>query len=138
MAGPTSSSRQYNYKKPSSFNFVSFLMVLAALAGAYWAWKFGPVYYKRYKVEEVLREGSSEASGIRRMNEAAQLQISQQVLDRVTERLQSRGITPEDNGLTVYFDDHYRRLEADYVVVVRHPVGKPTTVKVHRSVSVAE
>ena len=138
MVGPTSSSRQYNYKKPSSFNFVSFFLLLLALAGGYWAWKFGPVYYNRYKVEQILREGSAEASGIRRMNEGAQMQIEQKVVASVTEQIAARGVSPENNQLTVYFVDNYRSINADYVVVVHHPGGKKTTVKVHRSVSVAE
>ena len=137
MAGPTSSSRQYNYKKPSGFNFVTLLLLLLALAGAYWGWKFGPVYWNRFKAEEILHEGSAEASGIRRMNEASQLQIEQKVVASVTERLEARGIGAE-NQLTVYFEGHYATLNADYVVTVKHPIGKPTLVHVHRSVGVAE
>jgi hypothetical protein len=103
MVGPVSSSRQYKYKKPSSFNFVSVIMLLALVAGVYGAWKFGPVYYNRYKVDEILR-----------------------------------GIDTERNQLAVYFDDAYASLHADYVVVVRHPGGKRTTMSMHRSVGVPE
>ena len=55
MVGPASSSRKYDYKKPSSFNFVTLLLVLAVAAGGYWAFKFGPVYWNRFKAEEILR-----------------------------------------------------------------------------------
>jgi hypothetical protein len=138
MVGPASSSRQYNYKKPSSFNFVSLFMLLAVLAGGYWVWKYGPVYYDRYKVQAILSEGSSEASGIRRMSDAAQLQIEQTVTAHMIERIGARGITPEANLLKVYFLDHYATLNADYIVVVRHPGGRQRTVNVHRSASVSE
>lgn len=137
MAGPTSSSRQYNYKKPSSFNFVSLFLLLAAIAGGYAAWKFGPVYWGRFKAEEILHEGAAEASSIRRMNEAAQIQIEEKVIAGVTERLEARGIGA-DNDLRVYFEGNYATLNADYVVVVKHPGGKHTTIHVHRSVDVAE
>jgi hypothetical protein len=137
MVGPTSSSRQYNYKKPSSFNFVSLLLVLALAAGGYAAFKFGPVYWNRFKAEEILREGAAEASSIRRMNDAAQRQIEEKVIAGVTERLEARGIGA-DNALQVYFEGNYATLHADYVVTVKHPGGKRTIMHIRRSVDVAE
>jgi hypothetical protein len=137
MVGPTSSSRQYNYKKPSSFNFVSLVMLLLALAGAYAAWKFGPVYWNRFKAEEILREGAAEASSIRRMNDAAKIQIEEKVINGVIERLDARGIGAE-NDVHVYFDDDLRNLNVDYVVTVKLMGGKKKTIHVHRSVGVAE
>jgi hypothetical protein len=137
MVGPTSSSRQFNYKKPSSFNFVSLFLVLLVIAGAYAGWKFGPVYWNRFKAEEILQEGAAEASGIRRMNEAAQLQIADKVIAGVLERLEARGIGAE-NDVHVHFEDNLGTLNVDYVVVVKHPGGKHTTIHVHRSVDVAE
>ena len=138
MAGPASSSRRYDYKKPSSFNFVSFFMLLALLAGGYWAFKFGPVYYKRFKVDEAVQESATEATGIRRLNPAGQEQLRLQVEQRLRERLEQRGLSVEANRLSVYFDANFARLHADYDVTVRHPVGKPTTVKMRRKASVPE
>jgi hypothetical protein len=137
MVGQTSSSRQYNYKKPSSFNFVSLFFLLAAVAAAYGAWKFGPVYWNRFKAEEILQEGAAEASGIRRMNPDAQIQIAEKVIAGVTERLGARGIGAE-NDLRVYFEDDKRTLNADYVVVVKLVGGKRKAIHVHRTVGVAE
>jgi hypothetical protein len=137
MVGPASSSRKYDYKKPSSFNFVSLLMVLAVAAGGYWAFKFGPVYWNRFKAEEILREGAAEASSIRRMNDAAQIQIEEKVIGLVTDRLATRGIGA-DQDLHVYFEGNHATLNADYVVTVKHPGGKRTIIHVHRSVDVAE
>jgi hypothetical protein len=136
MSVPTSSSRQYNYKKPSSFNFVSLLFLLALVAGGYWAVKFGPVYWNRFKAEEILREGAAEASGIRRMNEAAQLQIEQKVIAGVLDRLESRGIGAEQDA-KVFFTDNDASLELTYVVTVKHPGGKRTVIHVHRSAEVS-
>jgi hypothetical protein len=138
MVGPASSSRQYSYKKPSSFNLVSALMLLALAAGVYGAWKFGPVYYKRYKVDEILRAGSAEASGIRALNQGARAGIEERVLAGVVDRLGGLGIDAERSQLAVYFDDAYASLHADYVVVVRHPGGKRTTMNMHRSVPISE
>ena len=137
MVGPTSSSRQYTYKKPSSFNFVTLVLVLVVAAGGYWAFKFGPVYWNRFKAEEILREGAAEATSISRMNEAAQMQLEQKVIAGVTERLAGRGIGA-DNDLHVYFEGNFATLNADYVVTVKHPGGKRTIMHIHRSVGVAE
>jgi hypothetical protein len=139
MAGPvSSSSREYNFKKPSSVNFVSVLMLLAVLAGGYWVWKYGPVYYNRFKVDEILREGAVEATGLRRMTDAAQQQLQAKIVGTVIERVGGRGITVEDNGLQVYFSDDIRTLHADYYVIVKHLNGKTKTVTVRRSESVPE
>ncbi len=136
MAG---SSRSYNYKKPSSFNWVSALFVLGLLAGGYWLYKFAPVYYNRYQVDQILQQGRSEASGIQRLNWDSKDVVEARIINSVTEKILGRGISPEDNQLRVYFDDEYTTLNADYVVVVRHPAGKkPTTITVHRSVSLPE
>ena len=136
MSVPTSSSRQYNYKKPSSFNFVTLLFLLVLAAAGYWAVKFGPVYWNRFKAEEILREGAAEASGLRRMNEAAQLQIEEKVVAGVYDRLQSRGIGAEQDA-RVYFTENLGSLELTYVVTVKHPGGKRTVIHVHRSAEVS-
>jgi hypothetical protein len=138
MSGPASSSRQYDYKKPSSFNLVSFLMLIALAAGGYWGWKFGPVYWNRYKVEEIVREGAAEASSIRRMTEQAQLQIEQKVVSSVTQRLEDERHIGADNQVQVWFEGNYATLNVSYVVTVRHPFGKSTIVHVRRTAPVAE
>ena len=98
--------------------------------------KFGPVYWNRFKAEEILREGAAEASGIRRMTEAAQMEIEQKVIAGVVQRLEGRGIGAEQDA-KVYFTDNLGALELTYVVIVKHPGGKRTVIHVHRSAEVA-
>jgi hypothetical protein len=125
-------SPQYAYKKPSSFNLVSLLMLLAVLAGGYWAAKFGPVYWNRYKVDEILRDEAAKASSINVMNADAKEQLETQILASARERVAGRGV-PDP---VVYFDAGYRNLHADYEVVVKHPGGKTTLVRMRRKEAV--
>jgi hypothetical protein len=125
------SSRQYDYKKPSSFNFVSLLFVLAVAAGIYWGVKFGPVYWNRYKVDEILRDEAARATNMSVLNSDAQDELEKQVLKEARQRLEERGVQA-----SVYFDAAHKSLHADYDVVVKHPVGKPTLVRMRRKAKV--
>jgi hypothetical protein len=114
------------------------LLIVAVVAGGYWVWKFGPVYYNRYKVDEILQEGRSEATGIARMSPQGASETEAKIIAGITERVEARGLSLETNQLAVYFDGDYETLNVDYVVVIRHLLGQPTTMKMHRSVSVPE
>lgn len=129
MPSPTiSPNRGYNYKKPRKINLVSTVLILIAVGGAYSAWKFGPIYWKKYKVEEVLGSAKSAAEGTRidRLNPAGQSKEEDRIVEVATNHIIELGITPEEHGLQVYFTEGYRSINADYTVIVQHPFGKST------------
>lgn len=133
--------RAYNYKKPRSINPVSILMLLLVVGGVYASLRFGPVYWNRWKVDQILAEGAVQATNIATLNPTAQRSRDEQIVAEVVARIGERGITTDaldadGNELTVYFDEDYAKLVADWTVVVKHPVGKPTTLHFHRSADV--
>jgi|CXWL01.1.fsa_nt_gi hypothetical protein len=131
MSRPGPSS--YNFKQPRSFNFVSIGLILLGLAAAYSGFKFGPVYYKRYKVDQILRETKAKANDLYRMQSDRKPAEKRRLLDSTTEQIEALGITAEDNELDVYFGEMDDSINADWVVTVTHPVGSPTVMKMHRS-----
>lgn len=138
MPGPSiEPSKSYNYKKPRTINWVSTLFIIAGVAAAYGAWKFGPVYWQRYKVDEALdsARAKAEGEGIREYPKSAP-RIESDVLDALAARLAELGLNEEDHGLTLYFGDDYATLHADYRVVVQHPWGGSTELTFQRSVKV--
>jgi hypothetical protein len=52
-------SKGVRYKQPSSVNFVSFLLLALLLGAGYWAFCFGPAYFKNYQVKQLVHEAAS-------------------------------------------------------------------------------
>jgi len=116
-----------SYKQPRKLNFVSMLFLLAGLAGVYSLIQFGPPYWRKWKVKEVLSEAANKVYP-KRMNTDGEF-VRQ--TEKVTVR-EIRAAGVEDPGLRVEI-----RLEprvritalAEYDEVIRHPlVGKSTTL----------
>jgi hypothetical protein len=61
------------------------------------------------------------------MGRENQAKIEKKILADVKERLGERGITPEVNGLDVYFEEEFAALHAEYDVTIALPFGKSYT-----------
>ena len=48
-----------SYKRPSKINVVSVLVILVLLAGLYSLIQFGPPYWRKWKVKEILSSSAS-------------------------------------------------------------------------------
>ncbi len=128
----------YNYKKPRSFNLVSMFLLLLVAAGVYGAWKFGPPYWKRYKVDEILNEQKNVAGELQYMNSSSRVAIENKVLGEVYRRIKDDvGIEDtEEQPLQVGFANDYSYLWVKYQIVVKHPFGKRTKLDVERRATV--
>jgi hypothetical protein len=62
--------------------------------------------------------------------------VEQTIVTGTVSRIEALGITRQGNGLAVYFDAGYGALHADYTVVVKHPFGKQTVMKMERKVAI--
>ena len=128
----------YRFKKPRNINWVSLLMLAAGAFGVYLAVQFLPVYWKRYRVDRALQEAATQADSISLKNPETQRKIENETVSQVYSAIQGLGITtvPVEqggNGLIVHYDQDYKHIQADYTVIIKHPFGKRTVLKFHRS-----
>jgi hypothetical protein len=128
---------RYNYKAPRRLNWVSVLIILGLLAMAYAGWKFGPAYWKGYKVDEVLSDYRNRASDLPGLSPQFQSAEADRIKGEVYQRLQELGIgDTEEQPLEVDFGPNFSYLYARYQIIVKHPFGKTTTMKFLRKQSI--
>ena len=131
---------RYRHRKPRSINLVSIGLVLLLAAGVYAGWKFIPVYYQAWKVDEILSELKNEASDLRTstLSGASAGEFAAGICDRAVQRIHELGIIDQpDFPVRVEFSAGYADLIAHYRVVVTHPlVHKTTTIDFARTIAV--
>jgi hypothetical protein len=107
------------------------------VALVYAGWKFGPAYWKGYKVDEVLSEYRNRAADLPLLNPDHQTAEAIKIKGDVYRRLQEMGIVDtEEQPLEVDFGPNYSYLYARYQIIVKHPFGKTTTMKFLRKQSI--
>jgi hypothetical protein len=115
-------------------NWVTLLVLGILVGGGYAAVKFGPVYFTRYKVDEVLTDIAFQAIDLRMASADVRYTQEQALLDKARERITSLGVDGEE--LAVYFEPDLSSVHADYSVVVTHPALDPTRLEFNRTVRV--
>ena len=118
-------------KRIRRINFVSVSVILVVVAGAYFGWKFIPVYYQAHKVDTILQGHRRESTEIDKHRTD---KTEDRILGEVTEELRELGI--EDPRMKVYFAPDYTSLHVDYSVEVRFFFGKSKTLYFERSVEI--
>jgi len=111
-------------KQPGRVNLVSLAVVLLLGAAAYGAVKFGPVYWRRFKVKSVLSESINRYYRLARRNQADEVDaLRAEIIGRI------RKLGVEDAGLQVEFEKlaDEVRATATYREVIRHPFVKRDT-----------
>jgi hypothetical protein len=123
------------YPAPRRLNVVTILLLLGLAAGAYIGFKFGPVYWQRYKVDEVLTDIAFQAMDLRLATPAERAEEEVALVEKARGRILELGGIDADR-LSVYFESDASLIHAEYSVVVHHPVLDPTELYFHRSVRV--
>ena len=128
---------RYDYKSPRRVNWVSILVILVLLGGAYAGWKFAPQYWQSYKVDEILSEYKNVAAELSDLNPAYRPEREQKIVNDLYLRVQALGITDTpDQPLEVGFGPNYSHLYVKYQKVVSHPFGKKTRMNFHRKANI--
>jgi hypothetical protein len=123
----------YDYHKPRRLNLVSGFMLLLAIAGVYLGYKFIPVYWQARKVDEALDELKMPAATFFRMQDHYRRTEADKIIANSLARLHEMGLKDEpDQPIQVWFSPDWKYLEAKYMVIVKHPVGKPTVMIMER------
>jgi hypothetical protein len=118
------------YKQPRRINLVSTFLTLLVVAGIYAGWKFIPVYYQAWKVDDVLEEVRFQAADVRggAISYGAQREMADKIQAAVLAKVRELGIVDQpDFPIEVAFTDGFAQLYVRYRVVVRHLLVKKTT-----------
>ncbi|MFH0901570.1 MAG: hypothetical protein V2A73_13160 [Pseudomonadota bacterium] len=122
----------YQHKKPHSLNLVSVTIFLVIGAIIYSGVKFGPVYMKVYKVDQALMEMRHSMSNVKlaEMPQRARRKEEGKLREKAIQALELIDLNYAD--LQVFFSDDYKVIHAVYTIIVKHPLGKTTTLHFHR------
>lgn len=112
-----------HYSKPSKVNLVSVLFFAGLVSLVYGGIFFGPAYWRKFQVSEVLDEVANKCRGNRVPNEDRIEEIKQKA------RQQILALGVEDQGARVYVQMRPKEVtvSADYKEVIRHPLINRTT-----------
>lgn len=112
------------YKQPSKLNAVSVILLLALLSALYVGIKFGPPYYRKYQVKEILDDVASKCRAKNR-------QVSSEVLEQLERGAEKKILAAgvEDGGVRVRVTvtEADVTVQATYREVVRHWLISRTT-----------
>ena len=118
-----------SYSKPRKLNIVSFLLLLAVIGGAYSAYQFGPIYYRKWQIKGILSEGANRIYPKRRLQGADAQDFYNQLRQELIDRIRAEGV--KDTDITISFTQTEKEIgvQAMYKEVVVHPfVNKITTL----------
>lgn len=124
----------YRYRKPRKVNWVSLLILGGLVVAGYLAWLYGPVYWQRYKVDEILSDVAFKSQDLGGTDGTGQEELEAQRIDEARTRIQALGIAPEghEEDLDVFFNEDYTYLIARYRVRIDPIVGGPRTLEFER------
>jgi hypothetical protein len=128
---------KYNYKKPSSINWVTIFIVLLLVSAVYAGWKFIPVWWQAQKVEEALEEVKLEVSNIQGWTPSQQRLAEEKLRAKAIARIHELGIEDQpDQPVQVFFTEGYTHIKVTYEAIVDHVWGKQTRITINRSVKI--
>ena len=121
---------------PSSFNWVTFLLLAAAGALTYGTWKFFPVYWNGLQVDHVLSDGAGRAYAISKVKGYEQARIKEKLIAELRTEVVALGIRDPEMTLGMEFTPDRVYLTCDYREVVVHLfVERFTVMPMHRKAS---
>lgn len=123
-----------SYGQPRRLNAVTVFMLLCVAAGAYWMWRFFPVYFDGWTVDHELHEAASACYKLSHLNDSEKSKQLKALVDKTrADIVQQAHVTDPDLAVNLDIDGDTATLSADYSVVVTHPfIDKTTTLHFHK------
>ncbi len=120
---------------PRRFNSVTIVMILMALAGGYWVWRFFPAYFDGWSVDHVLKESASKTYRLNRLSDPERTKELTDLVDKTRADIIKQGnVTDPDLKVNLDIEGDKAVFSADYSVVITHPLTtKTTTLHFHKS-----
>jgi hypothetical protein len=124
-----------SYKRPSKINAVSVLVAVVLLAGLYSLIQFGPPYWRKWKVKEILSSSASQAFKRRRHPDE---EILQKIKDDTVREIHAAGVDDPSVRVTIDINEQQATVAAEYHERINHPLVKKTTMLTFRPHSTAK
>lgn len=123
------------YAQPRRLNAVSAVLILIALAGAYWFWRFFPAYFDAWNVDHILRESVSMTYRLMKLREPERSKQLKELVDKARADIQKQGnVSDPDLIVGLNLDGDKATMSAEYHVIVTHPyVSRTTTLHFKRA-----
>jgi hypothetical protein len=125
------------YAQPRLLNSVSITMLIIALCGGYWGWRFFPSYWDSWTVDHHLQEGAASVYGLigaqapNENNESSLKDLVDTTRKKILE-----AVPIADPNFAVNLDVKPgvgATMTADYDVYIEHPlIEKKTKIHFHR------
>jgi hypothetical protein len=117
-----------HYGQPRRLNAVTVVLILIAMAIAYWFWRFFPAYFDAWNVDHILREGVTSTYQVMRIREPERSKRLKEIVDKTRADVQKQaGITDPNLIVDLNLDGDKAVMSADYHVIVTHPYTTRTT-----------
>jgi len=127
-------SNRVSYAKPSRFNSVTITLLLLAIAGGYWMWRFFPAYFDAWSVDHLLKEASSTMYRLNRLKEPLRTTEMKKSLDKLRVDIMKKGnVTDPDLDVQLEIDGNLATVTATYqLTVVLAPSNKKVVLHMNR------
>jgi len=127
-------SNRVSYAKPSRLNSVTVTLLLLAVAGGYWMWRFFPAYFDAWSVDHLLKEASSTMYRLNRLKEPMRTNEMKATLDKLRADIIKKGnVTDPDLDVQLEIDGNLAAVSANYsLTVVLAPSNKKVVLNFHR------
>jgi hypothetical protein len=119
------------YGGPRRLNAVTVTLLVGAIVGGYWFWRFFPAYFDAWTVDHALREAANAIYKASRLRDPDRSRELKDIVNRCRKDIvEKAGIKDPDLEVEIEFDDESAVAMANYKVVVTHP-GTTRTTTLH-------
>jgi hypothetical protein len=126
------------YKKPRRLNPISFVLILALLGCGYAGWKFGPPYWRKWRVKRLIDEAANWGYK-RRGALGSEPSMMDTLRERTRRQIRSAGVVDPSLRIHIKVDRQRIWVSAEYNELIQHLfIKKPTKLHFQPAVSVPE
>lgn len=119
------------YGAPRRLNLVTGTLLVIAICGGYWFWRFFPAYFDAWTVDHALREAANAIYKASRLRDPDRSRELKEIVNRTRKDIvEKAGIKDPNLEVEIEFDDETATAMANYTVVVTHP-GTTRTSTLH-------
>lgn len=122
-----------SHSGPSSFNFVTFLLLVAAAAATYWVWLYFPHYYNAVKVKDELAKEANQVYKMNIVREPDRTLELRKIVETTKNNVRTITGTLDPNlEIELDLDGDDANLSADWTMEIHHLGNKVSRLHFHR------
>ena len=116
------------WKRPRKLNGVTITLIVLAIAGGYWLWRFFPVYFDGWTVDHILKETAAAVYRANRLREPERTDTLKELVDKAkSDIIRKANVTDPDLRVDLEIEAEKATVSAEYKAIVTHPSTSKTT-----------